>query len=81
MSGYQQYRWRGKPIHDIRKWAADRGEGMVKYKAIRKFANPWTGTIVEEVEYGEMPQSFWDGMPLLANGVFYQEIPSEPSST
>ena len=55
----KKFTWRGKPIDDIRAWAAARGEQMVRYRAERYVPNPLTGTMDIETMDGEMPMSFW----------------------
>lgn len=66
---YQQFTWRGKPISNIEVWAKERGERMVKYEGKR--FDPWLNDY--EYEYGEMPESFWNGLAW-AHGWSYKEL-------
>lgn len=68
-----EFRWRGELIPDIEEWAASRGERMVKYKATRKVPNIFSGKMDTEVQYGEMPETFWRSL-LIQHGWVYEEI-------
>ena len=72
----QRFSWRGVPIHDIRAWAKERGEQMVRYHAERKVPNPYTGQIDTETQDGEMPESFWGGLRM-DSGWWYTEVGRE----
>lgn len=67
------YNWRGKPIHNIEKWAEERGEQMIKYRATRKVPSLLTGQIETEIEEGKMPESFWNGL-LMSDGWRYEKL-------
>lgn len=62
-----EFRWRGGIISDIDKWAADRNEQMVHYRARRQ-----TCYGIEEYE-ARMPESFWQGL-LMRAGWHYERI-------
>lgn len=64
---YQTFTWRGEPIQDIKGWADDRGERIVKYQATRP--TPWG----HETYDGYMPESFWNSL-CMNNGWTYKEI-------
>lgn len=65
---WQVFRFRGEEIPDIRKWAEERGERIVRFKRIKKVVT-WfyTNTFpketfsYEEAE-GIMPESFWNNL-------------------
>lgn len=71
--GHQRFAWRGEPIRDIRAWAADRGERMVRYHGERMVPCLMTGGLVKETDDGEMPESFWNGFGY-SHGWHYVEI-------
>ena len=56
------YRWNDEVIHDIRAWARTRGEKMVEYKKYRDRPDPLAKRTIREVEYGEMPESFFSNL-------------------
>jgi hypothetical protein len=66
--------WRGEPIRDIKAWAVERGERMVRYHAERTYPSIITGRIETEAYDDEMPESFWKGMPFHRDGWTYKEI-------
>ena len=70
---FQTYTWRGQPINNIQEWAAERGERMVRYEARRTIPDLRTGGLLEEIEHGEMPESFWNGL-LMSHGWSYKEL-------
>jgi hypothetical protein len=72
-SWYTAYKWRGEPIHDIKAWASQRGERMVKYRATRYVPSLLTGQLEKETYTDEMPESFWYGL-LVPDGWHYEEI-------
>lgn len=47
--------WRGERIPNIRVWATEHGQRMIKYR--HTYKDPMFGDSVFE---GEMPQYFWD---------------------
>ena len=67
------YSWRGEPIADIKAWAKDRGEQMVRYRAERRVPNLFSGRMATEVEESIMPESFYDNMRW-SDGWFATEI-------
>lgn len=68
-----KFAWRGVPITDIHAWAANRGERMVKYVAVRYVPSIFLGVLVKEEKVGEMPESFWDHL-IMTDGWSYEEI-------
>jgi len=64
---FQTFSWQGKPIKDIYQWATERGERMVKYELTTR--TPYG----PEVEYGVMPESFWNSL-LFTGNQSYKEI-------
>ena len=70
---YEVFNWRGEPIIDIRQWARERGEQMVRYHAERYVVVPGVTVPVKEERDGEMPESFWQGL-LMQHGWHYTEV-------
>lgn len=70
---YQQFAWRGEIIPDIRAWAAERGERMVRYHGERHVPDLRTGGLILETDDGEMPESFWNGFGW-THGWHYVEV-------
>lgn len=56
MTGYQVFRWAGKPIPDIKAWAKSRGEAMIHYRYTKQTVYG------PEIEEGDMPESFWNSL-------------------
>lgn len=56
------YSWNGEPIVDIRSWAKERGEQMVRVRHTYTEPNPMAGRMNQRVEIIEMPASFFGGM-------------------
>lgn len=55
------YTWRGKPIHDIKAWARERGEQMVSWDVWVE--NLWTVGGAKIFSHSEeAPASFFDNM-------------------
>ena len=75
MPGWVAYSWAGQPIHDIERWARERGEQFVQYRASRTvpIIGSFGAKLVEEVEEGEMPASFYELLGW-TNGWRYQEL-------
>lgn len=59
---FQIFAWDGEVIKDIRKWAAERGEKLIRYEMIRTTINPITGTEFSRKTVGSMPESFWGSL-------------------
>jgi hypothetical protein len=71
---YTCFQWRGEPIRDIRAWARERGEQMVRYHAERNVVSPWVPwEVVKEECDGEMPESFWNTIAIMG-GWTYTEL-------
>lgn len=68
------FTWRGEPILDIRAWARERGEKIVRFHAERMVPSPWTpwGMVKEEYD-DEMPESFYDHLAI-REGWHYTEL-------
>jgi hypothetical protein len=73
---FQQFTWNGKVIPNIRKWASDRHEPMIKYRALRSIPNILGTELSLEIREGEMPQSFWDCL-LMDDSWHYEKIGAE----
>lgn len=76
--GHQVFMWRGEPIADIRAWARARGEQMVQYIEHRRellFGPPWV--VVTETP-GEMPESFWNGLPSTSDRWYVETGKEQP---
>lgn len=71
---FQTFSWNGKPIKNIHRWAVERGEWMVHYRATRKTIDIATGTIGVEERLGHMPESFWNALLTSSDGWMYSEI-------
>lgn len=69
------YMWQGEEIPDIRKWCEENNDEMILVKGIRKRPNMFTGRTVEEIEFQEMPRSFFECLRM-ADGWFYSEVKS-----
>lgn len=67
------YFWRGQLIPDIRAWATERGERIVRYEARRERPNMLTGRLEVEVVEGEMPESFWNSL-MISDGWVYRDL-------
>jgi hypothetical protein len=57
-----QYQWNDEPIPDIRAWARERGELMVRVRKTWQEPNVFAGRFDVREEIIEMPVSFFNGM-------------------
>ena len=54
--------WNGEPIADIRAWARERGEQMVRVRKTWREPLVFAGKFVEREEIQEMPAVFFETM-------------------
>ena len=73
MTGFEVYLWHNEPIEDIHQWCKDRNEKMVKYKCTKYGVNTFTCKTVQEVSYGQMPETFWNCLRM-SDGCVYEEV-------
>lgn len=59
---FTQFSWNGEAIADVRVWARERGEQMVRARHTWREPMPLAGQILEREEIIDMPACFFDCM-------------------
>ncbi len=78
MTGFEVFQYDGEVIRDVRAWALERGERMVRYRRWRDVPSIFSGKLEREEEEGEMPETFFDGLTFGGpGGWFYEELGRE----